>query len=206
MTRTKVLSHLRAASGPTTVAELSRALGLPPNTVRFHLRRLTETGQVVQQTATDHRPGRPALLYSATRQMDPAGPTQYPLLAQVLLSSLAPGRQGRSRLVSAGRDAGHRIAAARGEARGAATERLVALLEDLGFAPEPPAGSEIRLRHCPFLDLAAADRTVCAAHLGLMQGVLDEFDADTTVERLDPFVEPDLCVAHLSPRREPAYG
>jgi hypothetical protein len=31
-----------------------------------------------------------------------------------------------------------------------------------------------------------------------MQGVLDALDADVTVERLQPFAEPDLCAAHLA--------
>jgi predicted ArsR family transcriptional regulator len=55
------------------------------------------------------------------------------------------------------------------------------------------------LRHCPFLEVAA-DRSsvVCPVHLGLMQGALDAWDAPLTVDRLDPFVEPDLCLAHLS--------
>jgi hypothetical protein len=33
--------------------------------------------------------------------------------------------------------------------------------------------------------------------LGLMQGVREALDADVTVERLEPFAEPDLCTAHL---------
>jgi predicted ArsR family transcriptional regulator len=35
-------------------------------------------------------------------------------------------------------------------------------------------------------------------HLGLMQGALTAMRAPVTVDRLDPFVEPDLCVAHLA--------
>ena len=36
-------------------------------------------------------------------------------------------------------------------------------------------------------------------HLGLMQGALATLGSSATVEQLDPFAEPDLCVAHLSP-------
>jgi hypothetical protein len=32
-----------------------------------------------------------------------------------------------------------------------------------------------------------------------MQGALTAMRAPVTVDRLDPFVEPDLCVAHLAP-------
>lgn len=78
---------------------------------------------------------------------------------------------------------------------------LVDVLADLGFEPEPHRGArstQIRLRHCPFLDLVEAHgNLVCALHLGLMQGALTALDSPVTVDRLDPFVEPDLCVAHL---------
>jgi hypothetical protein len=33
-----------------------------------------------------------------------------------------------------------------------------------------------------------------------MRGILAELDAPLDVTRLDPFVEPDLCVAHLASR------
>ena len=32
-----------------------------------------------------------------------------------------------------------------------------------------------------------------------MQGALHGWDAELTVDRLDPFVQPDLCLAHLAP-------
>lgn len=78
----------------------------------------------------------------------------------------------------------------------------MALLDELGFEPEPPAGPrtrEIRLRHCPFLDLVDEYReVVCAIHLGLMQGAFDALGGRVGVERLEPFAEPDLCLAHLT--------
>jgi len=80
---------------------------------------------------------------------------------------------------------------------------LVQLLAELGFEPEPadgPRTREIRLRHCPFQNLAEQHgEVICSVHLGLMQGALSAMRAPVTVDRLDPFVEPDLCVAHLAP-------
>jgi hypothetical protein len=35
-------------------------------------------------------------------------------------------------------------------------------------------------------------------HLGLMRGVLDARNAPVTVDRLDAFARPDLCLAHLT--------
>ena len=77
------------------------------------------------------------------------------------------------------------------------------LLAELGFEPEPADGRrtrEIRLRHCPFQNLAEQHgEVICSVHLGLMPGALTAMRAPVTVDRLDPFVEPDLCVAHLAP-------
>ena len=39
---------------------------------------------------------------------------------------------------------------------------------------------------------------VCELHFGLMQGVLDQMRAPVTVDRLEPFAEPALCVAYLT--------
>jgi predicted ArsR family transcriptional regulator len=56
----------------------------------------------------------------------------------------------------------------------------------------------VGLRHCPFLELAEVRaQVVCPIHLGLMQGAMAAWDAPVTVDRLVPFAEPDLCVAHL---------
>jgi len=43
--------------------------------------------------------------------------------------------------------------------------------------------------------------TVCAIHLGLMHGALDELGAPVRATSLEPFVTPQLCVAHLQTTR-----
>ena len=85
-----------------------------------------------------------------------------------------------------------------------AIDHLVNMLDELGFAPERRAAGgeqQVGLRHCPFLELAE-NRTavVCPVHLGLMQGAMEAWGAPVSVDRLDAFVEPDLCVAHLAPQ------
>ena len=85
------------------------------------------------------------------------------------------------------------------------TVGLVHLMEDLGFAPElgldEVGGSrtELHLRHCPFLELVeTAGDVVCPLHLGLMQGALESWGSPVEATSLQPFVEPDRCVAQLS--------
>ena len=81
-------------------------------------------------------------------------------------------------------------------------DRLVEVLDELGFAPERRVSSgdqQVGLRHCPFLELAETRTTVvCPIHLGLMQGALETWGAPVSVDRLDAFVEPDLCLAHIT--------
>lgn len=90
----------------------------------------------------------------------------------------------------------------RAPSKARAVTELVKLLAEWDFEPEPVDGRrarEIRLRHCPFQDLAEQHGEVtCSMHLGLMQGALSAMRAQVRVDRLDPFVEPDLCVAHLA--------
>jgi predicted ArsR family transcriptional regulator len=86
-----------------------------------------------------------------------------------------------------------------------AINHLVDVLDDLGFAPERQevdGQQRVGLRHCPFLELAE-NRTsvVCPVHFGLMQGAMETWKAPVSVDRLEAFVEPDLCVAHLVRRK-----
>lgn len=83
------------------------------------------------------------------------------------------------------------------------TAAVVRMLDDAGFDPQLDA-NRLLLRNCPFRDLAETDSiVVCGVHLGLMQGALAELDAPVEVTRLEPFVEPRLCVATLGPRQPP---
>ncbi|MCV7101874.1 transcriptional regulator, partial [Mycobacterium palustre] len=85
---------------------------------------------------------------------------------------------------------------------GEAIDRLIEMLDDLGFAPERRTAKgeqQVGLRHCPFLELAETrGAVVCPIHLGLMQGALEAWAAPVSVDRLDAFAEPDLCLAHVS--------
>jgi len=40
---------------------------------------------------------------------------------------------------------------------------------------------------------------VCPIHLGLMRGAMEAWESPVTVDRLEAFAEPGLCVAHLAP-------
>ena len=51
-----------------------------------------------------------------------------------------------------------------------------------------------------FLEIAESHgKVVCSVHLGLIQGVLEAWEAPVGADRLDEFVAPDLCLLHLKP-------
>jgi predicted ArsR family transcriptional regulator len=180
-----------------------------PNTVRFHLDRLVADGQVEQVEYGRKGPGRPPLMLRAVRQMDRGGTRHYRILAEILITALAAERNPRAKAVAAGRawarELDSRLESPPAGAAGAeeAIDKLVAALDELGFAPErrnSDGNRQVGLRHCPFLELAETGASVvCPIHLGLMQGALENWAAPVTVDRLEAFVEPDLCLAHLTP-------
>ncbi|HEU0242783.1 MAG TPA: helix-turn-helix domain-containing protein [Candidatus Limnocylindrales bacterium] len=233
LTRARLLGLLREDRG-LSVSDLAAELGLHPNSVRDQLDQLVDAGLAERAPATPRGRGRPPLQYRATPQHDEGAP--YRDLARVLAEELARVPDPATRAIAAGerwgRDAirpEERPAATFGEAaaptagiappatgsgREAAGEgldpigRLLVLLDASGFAPEPLAeGGPIRLRRCPFLPLATEQReVVCGVHLGLMRGALDALGAPLDAVRLEPFVEPDLCLAHLGPRDRGSAG
>ncbi|MFF0792172.1 helix-turn-helix transcriptional regulator [Streptomyces spiralis] len=208
--RREVLDALRAAAGPLGVTETAERIGVHPNTVRFHLDALVAEGLVERRIEEPSGPGRPRTVYVPQPGMDRGGVRGYRLLARILLSQLASrGPEARSAATEAGRAWGRYLVDPLPPFREPTAEeavgRLVALLDDLGFDPVPETSGageppeRIRLRHCPFLELAEEyGSLVCPVHLGLMQGALTELRAPLTATGLEPFAEPDACLAHVT--------
>jgi predicted ArsR family transcriptional regulator len=202
--REQVLSVLRGSARPMSIVEIAERLDVHPNTVRFHLETLTERGRVERVAATSAGPGRPPLRFRVRPGMDPAGPRSYEMLARILVADLARDEEAPRRAERLGRAWGRGLVQppAASPSAGLATDTLVGLLDDLGFAPErrgPADRPEIGLRHCPFLELADQHaEVVCPIHLGLMRGAMESLTRSVTVESLEPFVEPDLCVTQLA--------
>lgn len=216
--RARVLAALRDVGSPTAVGEIADRVGLHTNTARFHLDGLVELGLAERVIEDRTVPGRPRALYVATANAVETGRRSYRLLAQILTSYFATHtRHPEQAAIKAGEAWGQFLTDAqppfrRLDAPGA-VGRLVDALDGLGFAPEAvTAGRQRRvlLHHCPFRETAVEHgEVVCSVHLGLMRGMLRKMEAPLEAQRLDQFVEPNLCVAHLvkspSPRL-PAGG
>ena len=210
--RADVLDMLRAADGPLGVREVAQRMGLHPNTARFHLEALAEAGLAVRETEERETPGRPRIGYRAATGGS-AGRRRYRLLAEMLTSLIAgtmpePGKAAEE----AGREWGAYLTEQPPPYQKLTAEeaigKLTAIMEELGFSPQTEAGDggqyRLCLRQCPFREVAQQHQNViCALHLGLMRGALARMRAPVSADRLDPFVEPSLCVARLTERENP---
>ncbi|MFD0555710.1 helix-turn-helix transcriptional regulator [Stackebrandtia endophytica] len=200
-TRSRVLTILRDESRALAINEIADRLGVHPNTVRFHVENLISAGRVEQAPVMPSGPGRPAWRVRAVPGMDPQGPRHYRALAEALSLALidSPDPGGSAQRV--GRTWSDRLLDSAPSTSVDPVSRLTSVLDALGFAPQRLTDSTIGLRHCPFLELTTtAGEVVCSVHLGLMKGMLDTLGADVAVSDLQPFVRPDLCVAHLAKR------
>jgi len=202
--RSGVLTVLRAATAPMSIVAIADALDVHPNTVRFHLDTLVSTGRVEQVAPDRHGPGRPALMFRVIRRMDPDGPRRYRVLAEILAAGLAEDEDSAPKALAAGRAWGRGLKPPQSTQTldvDESIQHLIDVLDDFGFDPERGGDDQVRLRHCPFLELAETrEAVICPVHLGIMQGALETWESPFTVDRLEAFVEPDLCLAHLRPR------
>jgi predicted ArsR family transcriptional regulator len=202
--RRAVLREVRASRVPLSIIAIAEKLDVHPNTVRFHLDSLSGEGLVKHVEPARRGPGRPPLMFQAVQQMDRGGTRHYRLLAEILAITLGGEQDSSSRAIAAGQAWGERMDSA-GAVAGVeeSIERLVGVLDELGFEPErreSDGKQQLGLRHCPFLELAERQPgVICPIHLGLMRGALQTWGAPVTVERLEAFSEPDLCLAHLAP-------
>jgi predicted ArsR family transcriptional regulator len=207
-TRRRVLGLLQDATRPMTANAVGDALGLHPNSVRFHLDALAAEGHVVRDREPRSAPGRPSVTYAASPAAPEVARRRYPLLARVLAAFLDDqladpaatseqvGRTWSRSLPLTARSTG------RSASEAEALDVLTGSLEEVGFesaAVEDDGGLRIEVSHCPFLEVAADhEDVVCALHLGLMRGVLEQVGAPLEVLELEPLVEPGLCLARLS--------
>ena len=215
-----ILDHLADQPEPCTVTALADLMHQHPNTVREHLDALVAAGAATRAPAHTAGRGRPAWLYSATAESQLSDDAQeYANLAAALAGQIARtspdpdadadaagmawGRSLiRTAMAAGDHDADPAPAATSAELR--ARRRVVALFDELGFAPDADADATVvRLRRCPILAAAHVHpEVVCRVHLGLAQGALTELGAATEGLTLLPFAERGACRLHLTPAAE----
>lgn len=191
--RESLLEALEAAPDGLDTNRLAEAVGLHPNTVRWHLGVLTDAGLVHSAPQHQKRRGRPSVLYRLTADGAARDRDEYRLLATMLTAALSSDDAGEDLAYETGARWGRHLHAAEPEIG------VAELLDRQGFAADEH-DDRIEMRRCPFYALAEeSPEVICTLHRGIIDGALAAGSTGLTVERLDPFVEPALCVAHLRP-------
>ncbi len=207
--RARILAEL-TDRGPLDARELAAEVGLHVNTVRVHVNALADAGLVESETLPPQGRGRPRVAYRATAAAGEEGSRRYRLLAEILTALVARfGPDAAAQLEEIGEAWGQYLVESPPPyadlTDDEAVERLIRLLAEVGFQPQLEQrgrSGRILMRPCPFLELARAHQDViCPIHLGLIRGALMELRAKTRATKLEPFVHPDLCVAHLAAER-----
>ena len=208
--RQQVLAAIHRSPSPLSAAEIAGQTGIHPNTARFHLGALMGEGMIERMLAEPSGPGRPRIVYRARPGMVLGGERRYRVLAEILLSYLTAATTGcTAAAADAGRAWGERMIP-RAEPfhqvnRAEAVTRVLVMLDELAFAPETVPGDDgmparLRLRHCPFLELAEHHRDiVCPLHLGLIQGAFAGLASPVTASELTPFAGPEGCLVQIAP-------
>ena len=201
--RAAILQLLADQPQPPRLAALARASGLHPNTVREHLEALVADGWVRRIRGEPQGRGRPAWRYESVEER---GRDEYAGLATALAAAIARTSPAPSETARfAGEEWGRELARDRGgdpESPEEAREEVVAMLDDLGFAPaaDPERTDLVRLTRCPLLE--AAHRypgVVCEVHRGIVSGALATYGADPDGTDLVPFAEPGACLLTVPP-------
>ncbi|WP_324784962.1 helix-turn-helix transcriptional regulator [Streptomyces sp. H51] len=214
--RHAVLQHLRGRPRPVTAAALAEECGLHVNTVREHLDALVDSGLAVRERGAAAGRGRPAWRY-LSRPPQQSAVREYAGLAAVLAGQIArssadPEAEARAageewgRALVAGQEPPGNTAQARG--------RIIALLDEIGFAPETEGeggsagggGGEtesagdgrgelrVRLPHCPFIEIAREHPgVICGVHAGLVRAGYAALGGAPDEVSLRPFAEPGAC-------------
>lgn len=179
-TRFRLYRYLGLSGRAVSVRELSSRLGLHPNTLRPHLRRLEDAGLVARDHSRASGVGRPQTLYSAAEQK--GDEAAYRLMTEILCG-LATTKQAKAKAESLARDWGlYLITQDRPKPGSApAPNRNLAILQEAmaraGFDPRFRRGRggrvDITFRDCPARELAEEHaEIVCALHRGLVEGML----------------------------------
>ena len=182
--------------------EAAAAAGVGRALAVYHLDKLVESGLL---TASYRRPpgrsgpgaGRPAKLYARSDRefAVTVPPREYELSARLLVPSVESDPSGRSR--AALRDAARRLGSELGSRFQRGGADLEAALAGQGYEPRRGEDGVVRLRNCPFHQLAEDHRDItCGMNLGLIEGIVAGLGAARARAVLDP--QPGHCCVAIS--------
>jgi predicted ArsR family transcriptional regulator len=212
--RRRLYDVVTSQPGPVSRDEAASAAGIGRALAVYHLDKLVESGLL---TASYQWPpgrsgpgaGRPAKMYTRSDRefAVTVPPREYELAARLLVQAVEadPSDRSRTALAEAARRLGTELGSAfrpspadrdaggRDAAGPEAGERDVkGVLTQQGYEPCCGADGVIRLRNCPFHQLAEQHRElVCGMNLALVEGLVEGLGADGWHPALDP--RPGQC-------------
>lgn len=212
--RARLYDVVSASSAAMGRDEAAAAASIGRPLAAYHLDKLVELGLL---TATYQRPagrtgpgaGRPAKLYARSDRefAVTVPPREYELAARLLAVAVQSDTSGQSNaaLRAAARQYGAGLAS-RGEATAAAADvsrGVQTALRQHGFEPWRATDGVVRLRNCPFHQLAAQHtEMVCGMNLALIDGLIEGFGATDLRAALDP--RPGRCCVVIVDNGQPA--
>jgi predicted ArsR family transcriptional regulator len=196
--RGRLYEFVSGRAEPVGRDEAAAAAGIGRPLAAYHLDRLVELGLL---TASYQRPagrsgpraGRPAKMYARSGRefVVTVPPREYELAARLLAQAVESDRGGQARAAlydaarQFGADLGKRSRAS--GARGNARQAVQSALAGHGFEPWQDEDGAVRLRNCPFHQLAAQHPgIVCGMNLALIEGLVAGLGAAGMVPALDP--------------------
>ena len=205
--RRALYAHVAAAGGEVSRNQAAEAVGIQRGLAAFHLDKLVEAGLLeasFRRLGERRGPGagRPAKLYRRAHGEVVATlpPRTYETAARLLAETVdQAGADLELQAVArrAGREAGRRLREA-GSGAAPAVERVLAAR---GYEPYHD-GAALRLRNCPFANLAGEfPVVVCAMNLALVEGLLEGTGQPPGRAAMEP-APGRCCVAVADPSKD----
>ncbi len=208
----RAILDLLYCSGPLSVDEISKSIGLRRVTVQYHLRILEQAGLVKPKLEAKATPGRPRKLYEATKEyLDLSFPKrQYELLLKLLMGSITKNL-GRDKLVKLMEDSGRelgqsilfKVKLSHGVVKwdiDAFCNYILPELRELGFSPLVMGDCVnevvVKLTNCIFRELLPEySEALCAWLRALVHALMEPFkDFEVKLDRSDACSEFEDCL------------
>jgi predicted ArsR family transcriptional regulator len=218
--RAAIFFYVVSSGADVTREQTAEALGITRRAAAFHLDKLAEAGLVAVTFRrltgrTGPGAGRSSKLYHRSgRRLNVSIPVRnYELMARLLASvvqqpdgqSAAPALKPRARAFGLSIGAAARKQTSPHPSRKRLLEVLVDALTGHGFEPFADRMGTLRLRNCPYHDMAREDADfVCSMNLALMQGVVEGLE----LADLSPALEPreGMCCVGFHGVQHPPYA
>ncbi len=203
--RRELYDHVAAQEGEVSRDQAAAAVGVRRGLAAFHLDKLVEAGLLEASFGRQGRrggpgAGRPAKLYRrAAGEVSATLPPRTYQTAALLLAEMVEQAGADPELYAAARRSGE--AAGLQAAAGGSRPTVERLLAARGYQPYRE-GALLRLRNCPFADLAAQfPALICGMNLAMVQGLVAGLGDAAGAAAMDP-APGRCCVAVHDRRRE----